>query len=272
MARIVILVLILSFSSAGFSGDEAPSKIYFVTGDEGRFLWKNYPFFGRTLGELARFFVLQIHSDITGEGPDDFYKTDILSAVGEQWSTRFSIQKQIEELRHKGYQIEFIPQIDVLKLLSILSDPDTMAIFHGGHSYVANETNFYDLAYKGKGEVFLSVYEDGKPSALTIEVLERAKNKLGRQSYKASPDLKLFFTGACYAGYCNPRIRQKLGLSDFTQVLTTKDSKMGRPAMASTHRDMVESFNTTIRNWVANLPNLECNSILKGFGGKQLAR
>jgi len=264
MLKNSVFLFIVFFSVLGFA-DEMPNTIYFVTGDEGRFLWKNYPYSGRTTGELARFFTLQVYDNMTGNGPPDFYKEDLIDAIRGQWSVVFSIQKQIRKLRKKGYNIKFLPQVEVAQLLEILSSPHTLAVFHGGHSYFPEGVDLFDLANEGKGEVFLAVYENGKPSALTDEVLNRAKEKLNRP-FKASPKLALFFTGACFAGYCDRQIRQKLGLQESTQFLTTKDSYFtDRPAKGSTHKDLAKSFKKGINQWVASLPDLRCKTALRLF-------
>jgi len=247
-----LLFIGIIFAGSIIHADRAPIKIYFVSGAHDHYKWKLYPFQPRSIFEILRIWGDQIHGNIIDDLPSGLEKTDIIGVIYERWISR-KIEKQIRILKKKGYDIIYIEKIEVTELFKILSSPETLAVFHGGHSYSPDDFSGYDLIYNGKGETYISVFDGKNKSALTDEVADKVLTG-SPSDYKASENIKIFFSSACYAGYCELPLRAKLRLSNHTKFMSPKNSwNPERPADLTSFKDIAASFSNEVAKWVSDL-------------------
>lgn len=231
---------------------EKRTVVYFVQGDEGREFWRNYPFKPRTMSDFVRLGIVQLKANLGYNVSTDLVRNDLMAATVDQWNFYSGIKPVIRDLQKKGYDVAFVNHIEATRLLRILADPKTLAVFHGGHSYIDENFDPSELVKNGGGEVYLSVFHRGKPAALTDQVLAEAMLDMG-WSQQPTSSIELFFSGACYAGYCDSAIKRRLKLSDHSMFLFS--TLAGRPAGESKFADTVETFSGSVKKWVGQLPH-----------------
>jgi hypothetical protein len=267
LKQFVLLIGAVALTEIGilYADELKPSKIYFVSGSHDHYKWEKYPYQPRSIFEILKIWGIQINGNLSNSLPPEFSKNDIFSAVWERWLS-LKIGRQISRLKKKGYEVIFINKIEVDDLLKILASSDTLAVFHGGHSYHSEDFQPYELIYEGKGETYITVFNGGKPSALTDEVVDKAISQFNGR-YRASLNLQLFFSSACYAGYCERGIREKLRLSDKTRFLSPRDAwNTARSAGATSFKEISTSFSSEISTWITELPIRACTRVLGAVG------
>ncbi len=233
-------------------------RVYFVTGDrrEEPGSWPGKPFRGRCAPLLVRLAWQQFLMNLgysSGHSPEYFAKNDLLTAVSENWRYFRSIRPQIKLLQRKGYEVSFIPEIEAKTLFQIVGDSHTLAVFHSGHGYTSEDFSPRNLILTGElhGDVYLGVMHKGQESAITDEVVNEIRGE--GIDIPRSNNIQLFFTTACYAGYCEQSIRHRLGLPESTRFLSTRDIR-GLPAEHSYYEDEIRTFEKEVYHWVLSLP------------------
>ncbi len=170
--------------------------------------------------------------------------------AGDMYVDRYlpAVLEQFEAMRQKGYRVIPIDRVQGSHLVEILSDDETVAVFHAGHGLV------YGDRPASESNAWLSVYDGKAVAALDEALIARAKAALGRP-YQASRSLKLFFTGACYGGLCEGRLRRQLQWTEAVTYFAAAGDKVGGSYSIGASLDSpFREFQ--LRPWVASLPTV----------------
>lgn len=194
---------------------------------------------------------------------DDIYYGDgflVPSSDGRIEKIGFKdVEAAFSKMREKGYRIRIVKKVEAKKLLEILESDQTVAVFYAGHSSLSGLASDPETL---KEHLYLSVYEKGRITPLTADVIAKSKQKLGHE-FKPGKSLKLFFTGSCSASYCEARLRKDLQLPESMQFLAAGGTE------TVTRKRIALFFKKTIQPWADALPNLKktgTSSNLNCFG------
>jgi hypothetical protein len=150
-----------------------------------------------------------------------------------------------KRLKEKGYTIHLRKKIEVDDLFKILTDDSTVAVFHIGHGITERESP----NAKPK-EAYLSVYHNNFPVPLTPELIAEEKTSL-KTKYKVGKNLRLFFTGACFGGYCETDLRTALEFPPQVEYIAAGGLE------TSSIKIVAQSFLDQISQWAETLPRVD---------------
>jgi hypothetical protein len=183
-------------------------------------------------------------------GEDSYYDDGFIrmDAEGKVSTISFAdVEKVFSKLKTKGYQVHFIKKTEATEFLKLVAADTTTGIFHVGHSL--SLVNDPAKPVVDPNHVYLTVYHHQKPVPLTPELVAEIKNE-SLADYKPGKNLKLLFTGSCYASYCEAGLRQSLQLPSSVRFVAAAGVEPGRNSL------IAESFHTEISKWADELPNL----------------
>lgn len=162
-----------------------------------------------------------------------------------------NIETVFNGLKAKGYKIHVRSKIEVKDLLKIISDPETVGVFHVGHSFVARDPTTGAVL---TDHIYLSAYENGNAVPLTSELIQEELAN-SHSTFHPGRKLRLFFTGSCKAGYCESRLRHDLSLPSSVEFISASGSEN------SSNPKIAKIFSDKIANWAEQLPAVKTSNV-----------